>query len=259
MRCSGAELVNVHSCSRDCVLCCPSCKESFSRAFKVCSDIGNLLLKWLSTGIVTLNIQSSLEEIDANLKDVQERREKLIKGTRDVIMLCSKSIIALHHGNPDEAKQSMEQAKSMLEELRTHAKHDLSRYISVAEQELVEAHALLAVMENRAIPLTSDIGVAGDSYLTGLLDCVGEIKRLVYDRMRSGRAEDAEKLFATMEEIYGAVYPFAAYDNIVPGLRKKLDVARMLIEDIRAVVTEETRRKAMIDAVDRFEKRTTPG
>jgi hypothetical protein len=32
----------------------------------------------------------------------------------------------------------------------------------------------------------------------------------------------------------------------VSGLRKKLDVARMLIEDIRATVTEESRRKALI-------------
>ncbi len=206
---------------------------------------------------MTSSIQSSLNEIDANLKDIQDRREKLIKGTRDIIMLCSKSIIALHHGKTEEAKESMVQAKSMLEEFRAYAKHDLSRYIVVAEQELVEAHALLSVMENRILPSINDVGVMGESYLTGLLDCVGEIKRLVYDRMRSSRAHDAEKLFATMEEIYGAVYPFAAYDNIVPGLRKKLDVARMLIEDIRAVVTEETRRKAMIEAVEKLEKRVS--
>ena len=206
---------------------------------------------------MTSSIQSSLNEINANLKDIQDRREKLIKGTRDIIMLCSKSIIALHHGKTEEAKENMVQAKSMLEEFRAYAKHDLSRYIVVAEQELVEAHALLSVMENRTLPSVSDVGVMGESYLTGLLDCVGEIKRLVYDRMRSGRAQDAEKLFATMEEIYGAVYPFAAYDNIVPGLRKKLDVARMLIEDIRAVVTEETRRKAMIEAVEKLEKRVS--
>jgi translin len=98
-----------------------------------------------------------------------------------------------------------------------------------------------------------ELRVTGESYLTGLLDCVGEIKRLVYDRMRSGNEKDAEKLFAVMEEIYGAVYPFAVYDNIVAGLRKKLDVARMLIEDIRAVVTEESRRRALIDAVGRLE------
>jgi translin len=73
--------------------------------------------------------------------------------------------------------------------------------------------------------------------------------------MRSGNEKDAEKLFTTMEEIYNAIYPFAVYDNIVAGLRKKLDVARMLIEDIRALVTEESRRKALINAIDSLEKK----
>ena len=73
--------------------------------------------------------------------------------------------------------------------------------------------------------------------------------------MPSGKGEDAEKLFATMEEVYNAIYPFAVYDNIVSGLRKKLDVARMLIEDIRATVTEESRRKTLIEAVGGFEKK----
>ena len=199
------------------------------------------------------NIQGSLDAIDRDLKDVQERREKLIKGTRDAVMLCSKSIVAMHHGQLDEAGKDMAQAKEMLEEFRGYAKSDLYKYIAVAEQELVEAYALRAVMEGSQLPQTSDLAVSGQSYLTGLLDSVGEIKRLVYDRMRSGRSKDAEVLFAMMEEIYGAVYPFAVYDNIVAGLRKKLDVARMLIEDVRATVTEESRRKALIDAVDRLE------
>jgi translin len=199
-------------------------------------------------------IQGSLEEIDKSLKDVQDRREKLIKGTRDVVMLCSKSIVALHHNQLEDAKSKMEQAKTMLEEFRKYARQDLYRYIAVAEQELAEAYALKSVMEDKPMPTMRDLNVTGESYLTGLLDCVGEIKRLVYDRMRSGRGKDAEKLFATMEEIYNAIYPFAVYDNLVSGLRKKLDVARMLIEDIRATVTEESRRKALIEAVGTFEK-----
>ena len=199
-------------------------------------------------------MQHSLEAINGELKDVQERREKLIKGTRDIVMLCSKSIVALHRRQNDDAKSKMEEAKSMLEEFRKYAREDLYRYIAVAEQELVEAYALRAVIENTAIPSMRELEVTGPSYLTGLLDCVGEIKRLVYDRMRTGNEKDAEKLFATMEEIYNAIYPFAVYDNIASGLRKKLDVARMLIEDIRAVVTEESRRKALINALDRIEK-----
>jgi translin len=199
----------------------------------------------------------SLEEIDKNLKDVQDRREKLIKSTRDVVMLCSKSIVALHHNQLEDAKSKMDQAKTMLEEFREYARHDLYRYIAVAEQELVEAYALKSVMDDKPIPSMKELDVTGESYLTGLLDCVGEIKRLVYDRMRSGKGKDAEKLFVTMEEIYNAVYPFAVYDNIVSGLRKKLDVARMLIEDIRATVTEESRRKALIEAVGGLEKRVS--
>jgi translin len=205
------------------------------------------------------DIQSSLEEIDKTLKDVQDRREKLIKGTRDVVMLCSKSIVAMHHSELEDAKSKMDQAKTMLEELRKYARQDLYRYITVAEQEIVEAYALKSVMDNKPMPSMRELDVTGESYLTGLLDCVGEIKRLVYDRMRSGKAKDAEKLFATMEEIYNAIYPFAVYDNIVSGLRKKLDVARMLIEDIRATVTEESRRKALIEAVEGFEKKASNG
>lgn len=155
----------------------------------------------------------------------------------------------------------MGQAKAMLAEFRVHAGDDLYRYIALAEQELVEAYVLRAVMEGQSqqLPSMADLEVSGPSYLTGLLDCVGEIKRLVYDRMRSGNEKDAESLFAVMEDIYGAVYPFAVYDNIVAGLRKKLDVARMLIEDIRAVVTEEKRRKAMVDAIGGLEKRLLGG
>jgi translin len=100
-----------------------------------------------------------------------------------------------------------------------------------------------------------ELNVSGSSYITGLLDCIGEIKRMIYDRMRSGRADDAIKLFALMQDIHSAVYPFAIYDHLVPGMRRKLDIAKMLIEDIRAIVTEEARREVMIKAIDSLEKK----
>lgn len=201
------------------------------------------------------NIQKSLDQINEDLKNVEERREILIKGSRDVVMFCSKSIIALHRNEIEEAQNKMNQAKIMLDESRQYAKTDLNRYIIVAEQELVEAYALKSVVQDSPLPDVNELNVSGSSYITGLLDCIGEIKRMVYDRMRLGRAEDAVRLFATMQDIYGAVYPFAVYDNLVSGIRRKLDVAKMLIEDIRAVVTEETRRSIMIKAIDSLERK----
>jgi translin len=41
----------------------------------------------------------------------------------------------------------------------------------------------------------------------------------------------------------------------MPGLRKKLDVSRILIENVRALITEEKRRTIMIEKIDEFEKK----
>lgn len=195
----------------------------------------------------------SLHEINSDLKDIEERREKLIKGTRDVVILCSKSIIALHRNELEEAQMQMHKGKLMLDEFRPYAKTDLYKYIAVAEQEIVEAYALRSIFENVALPSMKELSVSGPSYITGLLDCIGEIKRLIYDKMRIGKSKEAVNLFALMQEIYGSIYPFATYDHLISGLRRKLDVAKMLIEDIRAVVTEETRREVMINAINTLE------
>lgn len=200
------------------------------------------------------NVHSSLEEINRELRNIEERREILIKNTRDMVMLCSKSIIALHNNEIDNACIKISQAKIMLDKFKEYAKTDLQKYIAVAEQEFVEAYVLKSIVEESSLPSKTELNVSGSSYLTGLLDCIGEVKRMVYDRMRAGKAEDATKLFAIMQDLYSIVYPFAVYDNLIPGLRRKLDVSKMLIEDIRAVITEETRRAIIIKAVNNLQK-----
>jgi translin len=200
------------------------------------------------------NVHDSLDQINAELQDVEERREILIKNTRDIVMLCSKSIIALHNNEMDDARNKISQAKVMLDKFKEYAKTDLHKYIAVAEQEFVEAYVLKSIVEESLLPSKTELNVLGSSYLTGLLDCIGEVKRMVYDRMRVGKADDAIKLFTIMQDLYSIVYPFAVYDNLIPGLRRKLDVSKMLIEDIRAVITEETRRALMIKAVDNLQK-----
>jgi translin len=200
------------------------------------------------------NVHSSLEEINRELRNIEERREILIKNTRDMVMLCSKSIIALHNNEMDNASIKISQAKIMLDKFKEYAKTDLQKYIAVAEQEFVEAYVLKSIVEESSLPSKTELNVSGSGYLTGLLDCIGEVKRMVYDRMRAGEAEDATKLFAIMQDLYSIVYPFAVYDNLIPGLRRKLDVSKMLIEDIRALITEETRRAIIIKAVNNLQK-----
>lgn len=201
------------------------------------------------------SLQESLHIINGELRGTEERREKLLKGTRDVISLCSKSIVDLHYGKKDAAKEKLHKAGEMLTEFHGYTKDDLQKYLLVPEQEFVEASVLRSLIEDSDIPSADDLKVSGPAYVMGLLDCVGECKRRVYDQIRKEKFIEAQNLFSFMEKIYGLVYPLSIYDNLVGGLKRKLDVAKMLIEDVRSLVTEESRRQSLMAAVERLENR----
>jgi translin len=101
--------------------------------------------------------------------------------------------------------------------------------------------------------------VSDVSYVMGLLDCIGEIKRMIIDKIRAEGTSNVNDLFELMDKIYGTIYPLAVYDNLMPGLRKKLDVSRILIENVRAIITEEQRRTKMIEMLEHFEERIISG
>jgi translin len=205
--------------------------------------------------MVITNLQASLDDLHEQLKSIEERREKLITGTRKVILLCGKSIVDLHRNEIQEGEKKIEEARLLLNEFRPYAKTDLQRYMTDAEQEFVEASMLKSICKGSPLPLREDLNVSGPSYITGILDTIGEIKRLVYDRMRTSQTTDVIRLFSLMQELYNAVYVLGVYDNLIPGLRRKLDISKMITEDVRAAVTEDSRRELMINALAILEKK----
>jgi translin len=202
--------------------------------------------------MVSEKVKISLKSVHDELQSIENRREHLIKESRDIVILCSQSIISLHQGNIQESQLKLDKAKNLYLSLKTVAKDDLSRYLSTSEQELVEANLLMNIVKNESLLGISDIGVSSQAYLFGILDCIGEIKRMVYDMVRYGRYDKAESLFIVMQEIYNAVYPFSIYDNIVNGIRKKLDVCKILIENTRELITEESRRSLLIGSLNKL-------
>jgi translin len=200
-------------------------------------------------------LQDSLRTINDEFRGTEERRERLLKATRDIVSICSKSIVDLHYGRKEEAKLKLTEANTMLAEFRFYSRNDLQKYLLLPEQEYVEASLLMSIVENSEIPGVGDLGVTGAAYTLGALDCVGEIKRIIYDRIRRDMQEDAHMHFNFMEHIYSLIYPLAIYDNLVGGLRRKLDIAKILIEDVRVLLTEDLRRENMIRAIERLERR----
>jgi len=195
------------------------------------------------------NVKSSLPLISKNLEKTNSKREFLIKNNRETVILCSQAIISIHKNDLTFAKKKITRAKSELTKLKQKTSGALIRYIITPEQELVEAVSLLAVIEAKEIPSVKSLKVSDESYILGLLDCIGELKRQVIDKIRVGDSKHASQLFDTMENLYLLLYPFASYDKIVKEARRKLDVNRMLVEETRSVLTEEIRRQELIKAI----------
>ncbi|HEX5185299.1 MAG TPA: RNA-binding protein [Nitrososphaeraceae archaeon] len=197
-------------------------------------------------------VKISLKSIHDELQSIENRREYLIKESREVIILCSQSIVSLHQNNIQEGQGKLDKARNLYLSLKEMAQDDLSRYISTPEQELAEASLFMNIVKNESLSGIQEISVSSQAYLFGILDCIGEIKRMVYDMVRYGKFEKAEYLFTIMQEIYVILYPFAIYDNLVNGIRKKLDISRILIENTRELITEESRRTNLIRSLQKL-------
>jgi len=198
------------------------------------------------------NVGASLKKISKTLANSHASREYLLKNTRPVVILCSESIIAVHKDDLKTAKIKAEKALKLIKTLRKKAVGPLQRYLIVPEQELVEAFSLLALVGGKKIPAVESLGVSGDAYILGLLDCIGEIKRLIYDKIRTDKSRQAIKFFEQMENLYLQLYPFVSYDKVVKEVRRKVDVNRILIEETRAALTEEIRRADLIESIKKI-------
>ena len=204
---------------------------------------------FLKQAMALKNVKSSLKGISKSLKASNESREFLIKNTRDVVILCSHSIIASHKGDLKLARQKIKKAETVLKVNQKKARNNFKKYLITPEQEFVEAHSFLAIVENKEIPSLKSLKVSEEAYILGLLDCIGELKRFVLDNIRNGQLKKADRIFNVMENLYQTLYPLAMYDKIVREARRKLDVNRVLVEETRSVITEEIRRNHFVKAL----------
>ena len=200
------------------------------------------------------NVKSSLDKISRSLASVQDNREFLLKNSREIVILCSRSIISVHKGDLKNAKKNLKQADVLLKKYKKKGESDLRRYLITPEQEFVEAACLIAVVERKEIPSDTKLKVMPESYVLGLLDCVGELKRMIFDKIRLGDIEEALRIFDVMENLYLHLYPFSMYDKVVKEARRKVDVDRILVDDARGAITEEKRRSELIETLSKLKK-----
>jgi translin len=113
---------------------------------------------------------------------------------------------------------------------------------------------LLGLVEKDQFVAPEEIDVPLVSYVLGVSDVIGELRRRALDSLRSGDVDTSDKCLQIMEYIFAELIAMDDAYLLIPGLRRKCDVARHLIETTRGEVAIETRRKSLESAIKKLEK-----
>ncbi len=190
------------------------------------------------------------------LTQKDEVRENAQQSMRKASSLSKQAILFIHQRRYKEAKTLIENSKEILFRLQALAKEHpdiiYSGMFSAALQEYAEANIFLELIQNSRFVTPKELHVPSADYVLGLADVIGEYRRLTLDALREGDAEKGEECLKTMDEIYIELMALDEAYMLVPGLRRKCDVARKIIESTRGDVTQEVRRRALEDYLRSF-------
>jgi translin len=154
-----------------------------------------------------------------------------------------------------DAKTNISKSSKKLEEL-----YDLTQsypelyhagFVENAAQELVEASCLYNIMRGKDLPDPDNIKTTYSSYLLGLCDLVGELRRSALDKIREGGSKKADEYLNMMENIYDVIIRFDYPSGLIP-IKKKQDMVRNLIERTRGELAVASCEKRIEYRTDEF-------
>ena len=177
-------------------------------------------------------VDLGIEEIEKELMKKESELDQVMIKSREIVRLCSNAIKAIHGKNIEEAKKILNEAEKEVAGIRKF-ESEFPNHIIHIMQEYVEARVVLSAFESKKIPSYRELKAPMESYLTGLLDATGELKRGMYEALRHGKKDDAINYFEMMEQIYDALLPLRFSNAILPEFKRKQDVARIQIEQAR--------------------------
>ena len=164
---------------------------------------------------------------------IEKERELAISRSRAVIRQSKRVIHAVHTG--EDASEHMRALDAALDEMFSTDMPEILFYgpVQDAMGEYAEAVSLYSVIASRTIPSASEMGVSAASWVMGIADCVGELRRVVERDLMDGDLDSARKAFGFMEEISDQLMSLDVPDAVAP-IRRKQDMARGIMDRTRS-------------------------
>jgi len=201
------------------------------------------------------NLDKIVNKIEKNIDNKDRVREHALRFSREIIIDSRKAIQYIHKNQLTEAKTNIKHASVRLQKLydltKDHPELYHAGFVENAAQELVEAHCLYNITKKKDLPDPDEIKTTYSSYLLGLCDLVGELRRTTLDAIREGKTKKAEDYLNMMEEIFDLIIRFDYPSGLLP-IKKKQDMVRNLIERTRGELTVASCERRMEYRTDEF-------
>lgn len=195
------------------------------------------------------HLESLSDRIRESFEQKNENRDAALAQSRELTRHAANAIRAIHRDDTQLAQEHLTEANRLAEALCTGLADEpdlyYSGYTQDALKELCEAHLTVATILKQAWPTPEDLQVEYATYLNGMSEVVGELRRRIMDLMRAGHSPEVERLLEVMDDIYALLVTMDYPDALTYGLRRRTDIARSIIERTQADVTISYRQQLL--------------
>ncbi len=192
-------------------------------------------------GEVIESLRKFAEEAREIFSRKNDAREKALADARELTRHCALAIRACHREEWENASALLKKAGELASRLKdlAGAYPDLyySGYAQDALKEFVEASLVRSLLLKEVVPGPRDLGVEHDTYLRGLGEAMGELRRYILDLIRKDEFARGEELLDIMDEVYAILMTMDFPDALTGGLRHTGDMVRGVVERTRSDLT----------------------
>ena len=205
------------------------------------------------------NLDEIAERIHHSFESRTAARDRALSQTRSLTRYCSNAIRAIHRDDREAAKQYLKEAHELVQSIHANLTEypDLyhAGYTQDALKEYAEANIVFGLILDNGLPTPEELGVEYATYLKGLAETSGELRRRCLDILRHGHSDEAERLLGYMDDIYSVLVTMDFPDAITGGLRRLTDIVRSINERTRGDMTISLRQEHLEKSMERLEKK----
>jgi len=212
------------------------------------------------------NLPSIAEQVHQVFEAQTHVRDKALEQARSLTRESAHAIRAIHRGEDEEAHTHLRQAQNLVEKLKSElANYPMLYYAGYTQdaiKEYAEASITVALIQNENLPSPEDLQIDHTTYIRGLSETPGELRRRALDILRHAYTPDVERLLACMDDIYAILVTMDYPDAVTQGLRRQTDLVRGILEKTRGDLTmslrEEQLKKSMEELTRRLDSQSCP-